>query len=96
MFKSVSDSAAAADGGSLALFVERMDGQTEQFVINRSFAARGTGAYNRIVSNLRSLSADDCQMIAAALEPLLKTTPPIHPLADFINTLKQQASPPGS
>lgn len=36
MFKSVSDSAAAADGGSLALFVERIDGQTELFVINRS------------------------------------------------------------
>ena len=35
MFKSVSDSAAAADGGSLALFVERIDGQTELFVINR-------------------------------------------------------------
>jgi hypothetical protein len=31
-------------------------------------------------------------MIAAALEPLLTTTPPIHPLADFIKTLKQQAS----
>ena len=92
MFKSVSDSAAAADGGSLALFVERMDGQTEQFVINRSLAARGTPAYNKIVSNLRPLSADDCEMIAAALEPLLTTTPPIHPLADFIKTLKQQAS----
>lgn len=29
MFKSVSDSAAAADGGSLALFVERFDGEIE-------------------------------------------------------------------
>lgn len=31
-------------------------------------------------------------MIAAALEPLLTTTPSIHPLADFIDTLKQQSS----
>ncbi|MFK0207256.1 hypothetical protein [Agrobacterium sp. NPDC090283] len=92
MFKSVSDSAAAADGGSLALFVERVDGQTEQFVINRSFAARGTPAYNKIVSSLRRLSADDCRQIAAALEPLLIVTATIHPLADFINTLKQQSS----
>ena len=30
--------------------------------------------------------------LAAALEPLLTTTPSIHPLADFIDTLKQQSS----
>lgn len=53
MFKSVSDSAAAADGGSLALFVERQDGQTEVFVIHRSLASRGTPDYNRITSSLR-------------------------------------------
>ncbi len=50
MFKSVSDSAAAADGGSLALFVERIDGQTELFVINRSLASRGTPDYNKVSS----------------------------------------------
>lgn len=71
MFKAVSDSAAAADGGSLALFVERLDGELEQFVINRSFASRGTPAYNKVSSNLRSLSADNCRAVAAALEPLL-------------------------
>lgn len=92
MFKSVSDSAAAADGGSLALFVERFDGKIEQLVINRSLASRGTPAYNKVVSSLRPLSADDCRATAAALEPLLTTTPPIHPLADFITTLKQQSS----
>ena len=59
MFKSVSDSAAAADGGSLALFVERQDGQTEVFVIHRSLASRGTPDYNRITTSLRPLSADD-------------------------------------
>ncbi|OJY65552.1 MAG: hypothetical protein BGP09_21535 [Rhizobium sp. 60-20] len=91
MFKAVSDSAAAADGGSLALFVERLDGEVEQFVINRSFASRQTPAYNRVVSNLRSLSADSCRAIAAALEPLLATTASIHPLADFIETFKQQS-----
>ncbi|MFS8057023.1 hypothetical protein QD357_30100 [Rhizobium sp. BR 317] len=90
MFKSVSDSAAAADGGSLALFVERLDGELEQFVINRSIASRGTPAYNKVVSNLRSLSADDCRAIAAALEPLLATTLSVHPLADFIKTLREQ------
>lgn len=92
MFKSVSDSAAAADGGSLALFVERIDGQTELFVINRSLASRGTPDYNKITSSLRPLAKEDCAMIAAALEPLLMTTPSIHPLADFIDTLKQQSS----
>lgn len=91
MFKSISDSAAAADGGSLALFVERLDGELEQFIINRSFASRGTPAYNKVVSNLRPLSADNCRAIAAALEPLLATTPSIHPLADFIETLKEQS-----
>ena len=92
MFKSVSESAAAADGGSLALFVERMDGQTELFVINRSLASRGTPDYNKVSSNLRSLAEEDCVMIAMALEPLLTTTPSIHPLADFIDALKQQSS----
>ncbi|MBP2565201.1 hypothetical protein FY133_07310 [Agrobacterium tumefaciens] len=91
MFKSVSDSAAAADGGSLALFVERIDGQTEVFVINRSLASRGKPDYNKVTSSLRPLSAGDCGMIAAALEPLLTTTPSIHPLADFIEALKQQS-----
>ncbi len=91
MFKSVSDSAAAADGGSLALFVERQDGQTEVFVIHRSLTSRGTPDYNRITSSLRPLSAEDCREVAAALEPLLTTTPSVHPLADFIDTLKQQS-----
>ncbi|CUX42247.1 MULTISPECIES: hypothetical protein [Agrobacterium] len=92
MFKSVSESAAAADGGSLALFVERMDGQTEVFVIHRSLASRGTPDYNKITSSLRPLSAEDCRVIAAELEPLLVTTDSIHPLADFINTFKRQSS----
>ena len=91
MFKAVSDSAAAADGGSLALFVERVDGELEQFVINRSFASRGTPAYNKVSSNLRSLSADNCRAVAAALEPLLAVTPSFHPLADFIETLERQS-----
>ncbi|CUX21699.1 hypothetical protein [Agrobacterium genomosp. 13] len=91
MFKSVSDSAAAADGGSLALFVERIDGQTEVFVINRSLASRGTPDYNKVSSSLRSLADQDCAMIAAALERLLTTTPSVHPLADFIDTLKKQS-----
>ncbi|MFF2320118.1 hypothetical protein ACFVTJ_03585 [Agrobacterium sp. NPDC058088] len=91
MFKSVSDSAAAADGGSLALFLERQDGQTEVFVIHRSLASRGTPDYNRVTSSLRPLSAEDCREVAAALEPLLTTTPSVHPLADFIDTLKQQS-----
>ncbi|MDK4702170.1 hypothetical protein PH562_07925 [Rhizobium sp. CNPSo 4062] len=91
MFKAVSDSAAAADGGSLALFVERVDGELEQFVINRSLASRGTPAYNKVSSNLRSLSADDCRAVAAALEPLLPITSSIHPLADFIETLERQS-----
>jgi len=90
MFKSVSDSAAAADGGSLALVVERFDGELEQFVINRSIASRGTPDYNKVVSNRRSLSGDDCRAIAAALESLLATTPSVHPLADFIKTLREQ------
>lgn len=90
MFVSVTDSAAAADGGSLALFVERADGQLERFVINRSINSRGTPDYNTITSNLRSLSPDDCREIAAALEPLSTKTPPVHPLLDFIKTLKEQ------
>ncbi|MDO3442169.1 hypothetical protein [Agrobacterium sp. V1] len=91
MFKSVSDSAAAADGGSLALFVKRIDGQTERFVIDRSLASRGTPDYNKVSSSLRSLAGEDCGTIAAALESLLMTTLSVHPLADFIDTLKQQS-----
>ncbi|MCZ7469843.1 hypothetical protein M0412_03665 [Agrobacterium sp. O3.4] len=88
MFKSVSDSAAAADGGSLALFVERIDGQTERFMIDRSLASPD---YNKVSSSLRSLAGEDCGTIAAALEPLLMTTLSVHPLADFIEALKQQS-----
>eukprot|EP01042_Synura_sphagnicola_P033132 gene33132-42569_t len=47
MFKAVTDSAAAADGGSLALFVERPAGAVETSVSNRSTAPRGTAPYNK-------------------------------------------------
>jgi hypothetical protein len=91
MFTSVSDSAAAADGGSLALFVERLDGAVETFVINRSIASRGSASYNKVSSSLRTLSPEDYPAIADALEPLLPETPSIHPLAEFIRTLRAQS-----
>lgn len=90
MFKTVTDSAAAADGGSLAVFVERLDGTVETFVINRSFASRGTPSYNKVSSNLRALPPADCMDIATALEALAAKTPSIHPVAEFVAALRQQ------
>ncbi len=91
MFKAISDSAAAADGGSLALFVEHRDGTAETFVINRSLASRGTVDYNKISSSLRTLSPADYPAIADALELLLPETASVHPVAAFIETLRAPA-----
>ncbi|CAD5288312.1 conserved hypothetical protein [Bosea sp. 62] len=90
MFKAVSDSAAAADGGSLALFVERSDGMVEIFVINRSIASRGTASYKKVSSNLRALTPVDCTDIATALNALAAETPSVHPVAEFVDALRQQ------
>lgn len=90
MFKAIADSAAAADGGSLALFAERLDGTVETFVINRSLASRGTADHNRVASTLRALSPADCLAAADALEALLPATPRVHPVADFVMTLRAQ------
>lgn len=90
MIKAVTDSAAAADGGSLALFVEHGDGTAETFVVNRSIASRGTASYNRVSSSLRALTPTDCADIAAALEALASETPSIHPVSEFVAALRQQ------
>jgi len=75
MFKVISDVAAAADGGSLAFFVERLDGTIETFVINRSIKSRGTADYNKVSSDQRPLSSADCLSAADALEALPSKTP---------------------
>lgn len=93
MFKAVSDSAAAADGGSLALFVERLDGTVETFVITRSIASRGTADYNKVSSSQRTLSPADYPAIADALELLLPDTASVHPVAEFIKTLRGHDQP---
>ena len=62
MFTLIVDYAVAPDGGSLALSVERLDGKTECFVINRSFASRGTPEHNAVKSNLRSLFAEQSRI----------------------------------
>ncbi|MGE7469048.1 hypothetical protein ACQKLX_06395 [Bosea sp. NPDC003192] len=90
MFRAVTDSAAAADGGSLALFVERLDGTVETFVINRSIASRGTASYNTVSSNLRALTPAECADIAGALDALADKTPIIHPVAEFVGALRQR------
>ncbi len=91
MFLSISDSAAASDGGSLALFVERLDGKTETFSINRSIASRGTSDYNVITSDLRSLSANECAEISRHLEEFASEAS-VHPVGEFIKALKAQSS----
>nr|WP_204330441.1 hypothetical protein [Rhizobium phaseoli] len=86
------DYAVAPDGGSLALSVERLDGKTECFVINRSFASRGTPDYNVVRSNIRSLSAEECEEIATNMEGLVTDAASIDLVTEFINTLKVQSS----
>lgn len=44
MFKKINDSAAAADGGSLALFVERDDGEVETFIMIQPFLEQIDGS----------------------------------------------------
>lgn len=90
MFKAVTDSAAAADGGSLALFVERLDGTVETFVVDRSLVSRGTPSYNKVSSSLRALTPADCADIAEALDALAAETPSVHPVAEFVGALRQQ------
>jgi hypothetical protein len=103
MFKAISDTAAAADGGSLALFVERLDGTMETFVINRSIASRGTADHDKVSSDLRPLSPADCLAAADLLEALPSKTPgayadadpKVHAIfskvvEDFVKTLRAQ------
>ncbi|NEJ74402.1 hypothetical protein GR197_28340 [Rhizobium phaseoli] len=92
MFTLIVDYAVAPDGGSLALSVERLDGKTECFVINRSFASRGTPDYNVVRSNIRSLSAEECEEIATNMEGLVTDAASIDLVTEFINTLKVQSS----
>ncbi|UWU29168.1 hypothetical protein N2600_04130 [Rhizobium sp. WSM1274] len=92
MFTLIVDYAVAPDGGSLALSVERLDGKTECFVINRSFASRGTPDYNVVKSTLRSLSQNECEEIANHLGGLVTDATSIDLVADFIKTLKAQSS----
>lgn len=92
MFTLIVDYAVAPDGGSLAQSVERLDRKTECFVINRSFASRGTPEYNVVRSNLRSLSAKECEEIARRLEGLATDATSIDLVTEFINTLKSQSS----
>ncbi|PDT30765.1 hypothetical protein CO660_05305 [Rhizobium sp. L9] len=92
MYASIVDSAMATDGGSRALFVERIDGRVERFVINRSIASRGTPAYNVVSSDLRTLSKCDCAEIAEALRKLSTEVTAIHQVNEFINALKAQSS----
>jgi hypothetical protein len=94
MFTSIADSAVAPDGGSLALSVERLDGKTECFVINRSFASRGTPDYNVVRSSLRSLSQNECEEIANHLKGLAIGSTSIDLVAEFYKTLKEQSSRP--
>ncbi|MBY5363664.1 hypothetical protein HFO97_27725 [Rhizobium leguminosarum] len=91
MFTLIVDYAVAPDGGSLALSVERLDGKTECFVINRSFASRGTPDYNVVRSTLRSLSQNECEEIANDLDRLAVEATSIDLVADFIKTLKAQS-----
>jgi hypothetical protein len=88
VFTLIVDYAIAPDGGSLALSVERLDGKTECFVINRSFASHGTPDYNAVSSNLRSLSANECEEIARHLEELVVDSTSIDLVTEFIKTLK--------
>jgi hypothetical protein len=91
VFTLIVDYAVAPDGGSLALSVERLDGKTQCFVINRSFASRGTPDYNVVRSTLRSLSQNECEEIANHLDRLAVEATSIDLVADFIKTLKAQS-----
>ncbi|MEJ1117071.1 hypothetical protein V9K92_01090 [Phyllobacterium sp. CCNWLW109] len=93
MFKKINDSAAAADGGSLALFVERDDGEVETFIILRSIASRGTPDFNLVTSNLRKLTPDLCAKIAEDFDRLVPTTDSIHSLTQFVQALQGQSGP---
>ncbi|TAZ53235.1 hypothetical protein [Rhizobium ruizarguesonis] len=92
MFTLIVDYAVAPDGGSLALSVERLDGQTECFVINRSFASRGTPEHNAVKSNLRSLFAEECEEIANHLGGLVTDATSTDLVTEVINALKEQSS----
>ena len=62
-----------------------------QQMVSDQIASRGSASYNKVSSSLRTLSPEDYPAIADALEPLLPATPGIHPLAEFIRTLRAQS-----
>lgn len=90
MFRAVTNSAAASDGGSLLLFVEREDGTEEILGLDRAIASRGTPAHGRVTSSARPLSPAECRAAAAVLENLLPGTDEVHPIAEFIAALRAQ------
>ena len=85
MFRSILDCDLLRDGGSLVLRVERDDGEIENFRLDRSIHARGTGAFGRVTSNRRGLSGPEARDVAAALARIPAAAD--HPVIEFVEAL---------
>ena len=96
VFKSIENSLAAADGGSLGLVLERCEGGIESLWLTRSIASRGTAAFNRVVSDRGALTPGQCNEFAFELELLLAELSFENPCAgvasEFVVALKAQSS----
>lgn len=82
----------AADGGSLALEVERIDEGVEFLVLNRSIAARGTDAFETLSSQRGVLSHDEVLALINVLGqlPVFGENADVGMVENFLAILKRK------
>lgn len=97
-FRCISDSAAACDGGSLALLLVRIDGARTSLVLDRSIKSRGTPAFGTVrVDGLR-VSGSAASELSTELQRLWESLSPDdrskHPVSPFVEALSRQGAAP--
>lgn len=82
----------APDGGSLALEVERLGGEVESLFLNRSFAVRGTDAFETLSSARGVLSNDEVIAVVDVLEqlPVVGANADVEMVGNFVTILKRK------
>ena len=92
-FTGVSDCAAAADGGSLAVILDSPSGKAS-FVLVRSIASRGTSLFGRVRSDSGELlSPADTRQLCSRLSELSASSLPCESLvAEFVRVASSHAA----
>lgn len=95
-FERIADSAAAGDGGSLALIFECVGGGRASAILDRSIKSRGTPAYGCVTLDRVPLSPDSASELLIELHRLHAVLAPEerarHTVLPFIEALCKQSA----